>query len=110
MNDKAIKAVSDLCSLDHVILASDGAQTLAEEMGLDARNVPTYVLEHHPEEFKGASLDGCTEKGQRRLGIGADELAEWACRELKLDYVSKFGRGSRLRECCSVLYKHFGGK
>lgn len=110
MNKTALKAVAKLCSMDHGILPPKPARAIATEMGLDGQDVPTYPIEHQPNEFKGASLAGCTETGQKRFSIGADELAEWACQTLKLDYVSKFGRGSRLRECCSVLYKHFGGK
>jgi len=110
MNVKALGAVAELCGMDHGILSREQAQELAVAMGLDDRNIPTYAIEHQPNTLKGARLDGCTRDGQKRVAIGADELAEWACRTLKLDYVSKCGRGSRLRECCGVLYKHFGGE
>lgn len=110
MTYAAIDAIKDLCGMDHGILGREQAQKLAVAMGLDDRSIPTYALEHQPDTLKGARLDGCTKTGQKRVGIGADELAEWACEELDLFYINKLGRGSRLRECCDVLYKHFGGE
>lgn len=107
MNKKAIEAVEELAGCDHGILTRDGAQTLAESLGLDASAVPVYAIEHHPEEIKGARLAGCTKIGEKRFGIGADDLASWACRQLGVKYTEKFGRGSQLRECCSVLLGHF---
>jgi len=106
---KELDAVNELVQLDHVILSRSDAQELAEAMGLDARSVPVYAMEHRPDTLKGARLKGCTEIGEKRMGIGADELAEWACRQLGVKYEPKMGRGSQLRSCCAALCKHFGG-
>jgi hypothetical protein len=107
VNEKAIKAVEELSECDHGILTRDGAQNFAEDVGLDSSAVPVHAIEHHPEEIKGARLTGCTKIGEKRMGVGADVLASWACRQLGVKYSEKFGRGSQLRECCSVLLGHF---
>jgi hypothetical protein len=102
-----IKAVAALSQMDHCILSRDEAQKLSSSMGLDASAVPVYAIEHRPDLPKGARLTDCTEIGEKRMMIGADELVEWACKQLKVRYEHKYGRGSRLRECCAKLRKHF---
>jgi len=105
--NKKLSAVAALRDLDHVIFNREESQALCDSMGVDSRGIPVYAMEHHPEEFKGARLKGCTEIGERRISIGADELAVWLCEQLDIEYASKMGRGSQLRECCNVLEAHF---
>ncbi|HUT58262.1 MAG TPA: hypothetical protein VNA25_10485 [Phycisphaerae bacterium] len=107
MNKKAAKAAQELSLMDHCILSREEAVELAEAMGLPGQDVPLYAMEHRPDTLKGARLKGCTEIGEKRYAIGADELAEWACRKLNVKYESKMGRGSALRECCTRLYERF---
>jgi hypothetical protein len=106
----ALEAVEELAKCDHGILTREGGLKLWEAMGLDGTKMPCFAIEHQPATFKGASLKGCTEAGQKRMGVGADDLASFACGQLKLEYAEKFGRGSQLRECIGALYRHFGGK
>jgi len=102
-----LEAADRLVELDHGILTRDEAQELASSMGLDAGAVPVYAIEHRPDLPKGARLTGCTKIGEKRWMIGADAMAEWACQQLKVKYELKYGRGSRLRECCARLREHF---
>lgn len=106
----ALEAVKRLCGMDHAILDPTGARKFWEAVGLDPKDTPLYQMEHRPNDFKGAHLKGCTHEGEKRMAVGADELAESMCRRLGVEYMPKFGRGSRLRECCGALYKHFGGE
>ena len=101
-----LEAADKLSEMDHGILLRDEAQELSIDMGLDAGAVPVHAIEHRPDLPKGARLTGC-KIGEKRWMIGADALAEWACQQLKVKYESKCGRGSRLRECCAQLRKHF---
>ena len=108
--NRALEAAVQLGLMDHGIVGREQARELAAKMGLDDRSIPFYALEHRPDLVKGARLDGCTKIGEKRMGIGADELATWACRQLALEFRGCFGRGSQLRVCCEVLVEHFGQK
>lgn len=105
----ALEAAVELSQADHAIFSREEARKLAEAMGVNAAKMPVYAIEHRPDLPKGADLTnaGCTKIGEKRMMIGADTLAEWICKQLKLEYASKFGRGSQLRECCAKLSKHF---
>ena len=103
----ALEAAQKLITLDHGILGREQAIEFAEAMGMDGRETPTYAMEHRPDEVKGARLAGCTKIGEKRMGIGADELASWIARSLELDFRECFGRGSQLRSACGALIKHF---
>jgi hypothetical protein len=106
--NRALEAAVELGLMDHGILGREKARELAAAMGLDDRAIPFYALEHRPDQIKGAILSGCTRVGEKRVGIGADELAAWACRQLALEYRDCFGRGAQLRVCCEALVQHFG--
>jgi hypothetical protein len=41
-------------------------------------------------------------------GLPADEIVEAVCRQLRVPYEMKYGRGSQLRECCAKLIAFFG--
>lgn len=103
-----LEAAVRLGLMDHGIMSREVAQGLATAMGLDDRGIPTRTLEHRPDIFKGAILDGATHIGQKFVGVAADEFAEWCCKQLAIEYRGCFGRGTQLRVCCEALVAHFG--
>jgi len=108
MADKEkMKAAVELGLLDHGILGRESARRIVSQMGLDDRDIPFYVIEHRPDQIKGANLAGCTKIGEKKLGVGADDLAVWCCKKLNLSFARKFGRGSQLRVCAEALVEHF---
>lgn len=102
-----LKAAVALGMMDHEILGRDVAQTLATEMGIDDRSIPFYAIEHRPDLIKGAVFHDCTKVGQKRMAIGADELAVYCCEQLGLEFRRCFGRGTQLRVCAEALIAHF---
>lgn len=102
-----LKAVKRMNDFDHGIFGPEGAREITKDLGLDPATAPIYVIEHRPDTVKGARLNGCAAVGEKRYGVGAHELAEWACRRLNVAYEPKMGRGAALRECCAKLREHF---
>ena len=92
------EAIEELSTFDHCILTPDTARKIAEPFGLAAQ-VPIRNYKHEPNIPKGVRLNDPIKND----GLGAHELAEWLCRQLKIQYRSCYGRGSQLEECCNVL-------
>ena len=96
-----LDAVVQLEKYDDCFLSPEGVRMIGEPFGFFA---------NHPEvvgsrEFKGLQVEG-KEDGEMVDGMDAAELAEELCKLEGVEYPPMFGRGSRLRVCCTVLRKH----
>jgi hypothetical protein len=77
---------------DHCILTPKSVKEYEDAFGCK------LVLQTYPDDVVYDPANN--------TGLAADVLAGTLCKHFKLSYVSKFGRGSQLRECCSVLLEH----
>jgi len=102
MNKK--EAIIELVKYDHSFLTPEFARKVGNAFDI-AHKVPVYQAKDTRSQFKGLTLKNAQE-GEKGFGISADELAEWLCRELKVEYRHMYGRGSRLRECCRALLEN----
>ena len=92
MQNKARKSIvhDELLMLDHCVISEEKANEYC-----DAFEVVHVKERKHPDARRA--------DGQPVIGVAVHELSEHICRELKVDYVKQFGKGSQLRMCCKAL-------
>jgi len=97
-----IEAVNALREYDHCFINQETVEEITAPFGFKGY---TYVARSNagPDNPKGLTLsEGLDELRGQDAAVVATEI----CQHLKLDYMSKFGRGSQLRECCDVLSRY----
>ena len=92
MEIKARRSIvhDNLLTLDHCVISGKQAQEYADAFGVKAPKEMEYPNAHRQD-------------GKPVIGVAVHTLAEAICRQLKVDYVVQFGKGSQLRMCCKAL-------
>jgi hypothetical protein len=104
--EERLAAIDLLATYDHCFIAQEEVHAITKPFGFLGQ---TYVAKSNagPNNPKGLTLaEGLTEL----RGQDAAVVSEHICRELGVDYMSKFGRGSQLRECCEQLRAFLEGE
>ena len=91
-----IQLIQELQSYDHVIMTPESVAEYATVF-----DCPLECEDHDPKY--------CYDESQT-MGLGSHILAAKLCKHFKVNYVSKHGIGSQLRECCEKLLAHFSCK
>ena len=93
--------VSKLREYDHLFLNEKGVKMFAKAFGV---KLTPYTATANPSDPKGLTFNDGAESG---YGMDAADMAESICRQLKIPYEPKMGRGFRLQSCCNALQTHF---
>ena len=93
--------VSQLRDYDHTFLSPEGVKMFAEAFEVKLTPYKAYA---DPSDPKGITFHDGAEFG---YGMCAADLAEQVCRQLKIKFQQRMGRGFRLRGCCDALEAHF---
>jgi len=104
MFNTKLEAVKELVEYDHCLLTPEAVMEFCKPFGFDPKMFITK-FQNQPSQFKGLNVPGMKE-GEWVEGADASHLAANFCQELGIEYVPKYGRGSRLRECCRALREH----
>lgn len=98
-----LKSIEELVKHDHSFLKPEFVKALTQPFGFEGS---VYLAKANPQDFKGLSL--FSDEGNpilEAMGQNADFTACEIARHLNLEYTPMYGRGSRLRECCRVVYE-----
>jgi hypothetical protein len=98
-----LEAVKELSGYDHSFLTPKFVALICEPFGFDPKEF-IYKAQDTRSEFKGLTILAGKE-GDWWDGADADQFAAGLCNKLGVKYFEKYGRGSRLRECCEALEK-----
>ena len=93
-----INAIKELSEMDHGFLSPEGVKRYGEPFNV----YHTSLQEDKRSQVKGLHLfEG--KEGDATEGLASDELASMICEKLGLEVAQVYGRGTRLRMCCTSI-------
>lgn len=106
---RAAKVIRELYQADHAFISKKGVEYYTKPFGFIGSS---YLAKADPPgTVKGLTLQDKDGNSISELeGQDADIIAQEICEHLGVKYEPMWGRGSRLRVCCSAILEHLNQK